>query len=122
MNQPRGTQCYQPTQREDEDRLTRAIVCLAGEYGRYGFRRITALLQRAGWHVGKDRVERIWRREGLKVPQKQKPRGRLWLNDGSCVRLRPEHKGHVWSYDFVSAKTYDGRTARMLNLIDEHTR
>ena len=119
MNQPRGTQRYQPTQRDDEDSLTRAIIELASQYGRYGYRRITALLQRAGWHVGKDRVERIWRREGLKVPQKQKPRGRLWLNDGSCVRLRPEHTNHVWSYDFVSTKTYDGRTARMLNLIDE---
>jgi transposase InsO family protein len=95
---------------------------LASQYGRYGYRRITALLQRAGWQVGKDRVERIWRREGLKVPQKQKPRGRLWLNDESCVRLRPERRNHVWGYDFVSAKTHDGRTARMLNLIDEHTR
>jgi putative transposase len=67
-------------------------------------------------------VERIWRREGLKVPQKQKPRGRLWLNDGSCVRLRPEHRNHVWAYDFVSAFTHDGRTVRLLNLIDEYTR
>ena len=74
VNQPRGTQRYQPTQREDEDRLTQAIISLASQYGRYGYRRITALLQRADWHVGKDRVERIWRREGLKVPQKQKPR------------------------------------------------
>ena len=122
MNQPRDTQRYQPIQRDDEDLLTRAIIELASQYGRYGYRRITALLQRVGWHVGKDRVERIWRREGLKVPQKQKPRGRLWLNDGSCVRLRPEHANHVWSYDFVSTKTYDGRTARMLNLIDESTR
>ena len=122
MNQPRGTQRYQPIQRDDEDLLTRAIIELASQYGRYGYRRITALLQRVGWHVGKDRVERIWRREGLKVPQKQKPRGRLWLNDGSCVRLRPEHANHVLSYDFVSTKTYDGRTARMLNLIDESTR
>jgi transposase InsO family protein len=121
-NQPRGTQRYQPIQRDDEDLLTRAIIELASQYGRYGYRRITALLRSAGWHVGKDRVERIWRREGLKVPQKQKPRGRLWLNDGSCVRLRPEHANHVWSYDFVSTKTYDGRTARMLNLIDESTR
>jgi transposase InsO family protein len=92
-------------------------LCFASAY-----RRITALLKRAGWRVGKDRVERIWRREGLKVPKRQKPRGRLWLNDGSCVRLRPEHANHVWSYDFVSAKTHDGRTVRMLNLIDEHTR
>jgi putative transposase len=122
VNQPRGTQRYQPTQREDEDRLTQAIIELASQYGRYGYRRITALLQRADWRVGKDRVERIWRREGLKVPEKQKARGRLWLNDGSCVRLRPERRNHVWSYDFVSARTHDGRTARMLNLIDEHTR
>jgi putative transposase len=120
--QPRGTQRYHPTQRDDEDALTRAIVLLASQYGRYGYRRITALLQHAGWQVGKDRVERIWRREGLKVPKKQKPRGRLWLNDGSCVRLRPEHKNHVWSYDFVSGRTHDGRRVRMLNLIDEHTR
>ena len=122
MNQPRGTQRYLLTQREDEDALTGAIVELASQYGRYGYRRITALLKRDGWQVGKDRVERICRREGLKVPQKQKPRGRLWLNDGSCVRLRPEHVNHVWSYDFVSAKTHDGRTVRMLNLIDEHSR
>ena len=94
----------------------------ASQYGRYGYRRITALLKRDGWQVGKDRVERIWRREGLKVPQRQKPRGRLWFNDGSCVRLRPEHANHVWSYDFVSARTHDGRTVRMLNLIDEHSR
>ena len=72
--------------------------------------------------MGKDRVQRIWRREGLKVPQKQRPRGRLWLNDGSCVRLRPEQENHVWSYDFVSASTHDGRTLRMLTLIDEYTR
>ena len=122
MNQPRGTQRYLPTQRENEDRLTRALIELASQCGRYGYRRITALLKRAGWQVGKDRVERIWHREGLKVPQKQKPRGRLWLNDGSCVRLRPERQNHLWSYDFVSARTHDGRTVRLLNLIDEHTR
>ena len=122
LGQPRGTQRYRPTQREDEDRLTQAIVALASQYGRYGYRRITALLQRAGWKVGKDRVERIWRREGLKVPKRQKPRGRLWLNDGSCVRLRPTHAGHVWSYDFVSSRTHDGRSVRILNLIDESTR
>ena len=72
--------------------------------------------------MGRDRVRRIWRGEGLKVPAKQKPRGRLWRNDGSCVRLRPEHENHVWSYDFVSAFTHDGRTLRLLRLIDEYTR
>ena len=122
LGQWRGTQRYEPDPRLDEDALTRAVIALGTQYGRYGYRRITALLQIAGWEVGKDRVQRIWRREGLKVPQKQKPRGRLWLNDGSCVRLRPEHSNHVWSYDFVSARTHDGRTLRLLTLIDEYTR
>jgi putative transposase len=122
LGQWRGTQRYEPDLRLDEDALTREVIALAAQYGRYGYRRITALLQRAGWEVGKDRVQRIWRREGLKVPQKQKPRGRLWLNDGSCVRLRPERPNHVWSYDFVSARTHEGRTLRLLTLIDEYTR
>ena len=122
LGQWRGTQRYEPLQRNDEDALTRAIVTLASKYGRYGYRRITALLRRAGWQVGKDRVQCIWRREGLKVPAKQRPRGRLWLEDGSCVRLRPKRVNHVWSYDFVSAMTHDGRTLRILVLIDEYTR
>ena len=122
MGQWRGTQRYIPTQHHDEDGLTRAILQLASQYGRYGYRRITVELGKAGGCVGKDRVQRIWRREGLKVPQKQRPRGRLWLNDGSCVRLRPERENHVWSYDFVSACTHDGRTLRLLTLIDEYTR
>ena len=120
--QSRSTQRYQPLLRNDEDALTQAIITLAGQYGRYGYRRITALLQKEGWSVGKDRVERIWRRDGLKVPKKQKARGRLWLNDDACVRLRPEHKDHVWSYDFVTARTHDGRSLRLLTLIDEYTR
>jgi len=120
--QSRSTQRYLPILRSDEDALTQAIISLAGQYGRYGYRRITALLQADGWSVGKDRVERIWRREGLKVPKKQQPRGRLWLNNGSCVRLRPEHKNHVWSYDFVATRTHDGRSLRLLTLIDEYTR
>jgi len=122
LGQWRGTQRYGPLQRTDEDALTRAIIALATKYGRHGYRRITALLKRAGRQVGKDRVQRIWRREGLKVPQKQPKRARLWLNDGSCVRLRPERANHVWSYDFVSARTHDGRTLRLLTLIDEYTR
>jgi putative transposase len=122
LEQWRGAQRYESLQRSDEDALTRAIVPLATKYGRYGYRRITALLRSAGWQVGKDRVQCIWRREGLKVPAKQRPRGRLWLEDGSCVRLRPERANHVWSYDFVSAMTHDGRTLRILTLIDEYTR
>ena len=122
LGQWRGTQRYEPVHRLDEDELTQAIIALAANYGRYGYRRITALLRRAGWQVGKDRVQRIWRREGLKVPQKHRPRRRLWLNDGSCIRLRPERRNHVWSYDFVSDRTENGRRVRILTLIDEYTR
>jgi transposase InsO family protein len=122
LKQWRGTQRYVPLYRADEGALTRDIIALASEYGRYGYRRITALLQAKGWLIGKDRVQRIWRREGLKVPQKQRARARLWLNDGSCVRLRPERANRVWSYDFVSAMTHDGRMLRRLTLIDEYTR
>ena len=122
VGQPRGTQRYAVIARADEDALTQAIMELAAQYGRYGYRRIAKLVNAAGWHVGTDRVQRIWRREGLKVPQKQKPRGRLWLNDGSCIRLRPERRNHVWSYDFVEAQTHDGRKVRLMTLIDEFTR
>jgi transposase InsO family protein len=108
--------------KDEEVRLTERIIALATRYGRYGYRRITAILKQEGWQVNHKRVERIWRREGLKVPQKQPKRGRLWLNDGSCIRLRPEHKDHVWSYDFVMARTADGKVFRMLNIIDEYTR
>ena len=90
--------------------------------GRYGYRRITALLQREDWRVNVKRVQRIWRREGLRVPHKQPKRGRLWLNDGSCVRLRAERKDHVWAYDFVQDATHDGRNIRMLTIVDEYTR
>jgi transposase InsO family protein len=102
--------------------LTADIIELARQYGRYGYRRITALLRRAGWTVDKKRVERIWRCEGLKVPAKQPKRGRLWLNDGSCIRLRPERPNHVWSYDFVADRTHDGEALRMLCIIDEFSR
>ena len=80
------------------------------------------MLKSSGWDVGKDRVSRIWRREGLKVPKKQRARGRLWLNDGSCVRLRSERPKHVWRYDFVATQTHDGRSIRLMTLIDEYTR
>jgi transposase InsO family protein len=122
LGQHRSTQRKVPKEPEDEAALTADIIALATQYGRYGYRRITALLWGAGWLVNKKRVERIWRQEGLKVPQKQPKKGRLWLNDGSCIRLRPEYPNHVWSYDFVEDRTHDGRKFRMLNLIDEFTR
>ena len=81
-----------------------------------------ALLRCSGWRVNHKRVERIWRQEGLKVPKKQPKRSRLWLNDGSCVRLRPTHRNHVWSYDFVMDRTHDGRPIKIMILIDEYSR
>ena len=123
LSQARSTQRRHLSPSLDEKRLTEDIIMLAGRYGRYGYRRITALLiNQMGWMVNHKRVERIWQKEGLKVPQKQPKRGRLWLNDGSCIRLKPEHKDHVWSYDFVMAKTTNGRAFKILNIIDEYTR
>lgn len=95
---------------------------MARQYGRCGYRRVMALLRDAGWHVNRKRVERIWRNEGLNVPQTQPTRGRFWLNDGSCIRLRPEYPGHVWSYDFVEGRTHDGHKFRILSIIDEASR
>jgi putative transposase len=122
LGQHRSTQRKVPRGRADEAALTADIIALATQYGRYGYRRITAMLRAAGWAVNVKRVERIWRREGLKVPAKQPKKGRLWLNDGSCVRLRPERPNHVWSYDFVENRTHNGRKFRMLTVIDEFTR
>src|SRR6266404_4153592 len=104
-----------------KERLTADIIELDQQYGRYGYRKVAGLLRQAGWIINDKRVERIWRREGLKVPHKQPKRGRLWLADGSCIRLRPQHRNHVWSYDFVEDRTHDGRRYRMLNVIDEFT-
>ena len=122
LGQHRSTQRRTPSGRDDEERLTADIVELARQYGRYGYRKIAELLRStAGWAVNDKRVERIWRREGLKVPTKQPKRGRLWLNDGSCIRLRAERPNHVWSYDFVEDRTHEGRKYRMLNIVDEFT-
>jgi len=122
LNQARKTQRRIILIKDEEARLVERIIGLAIQYGRYGYRRITAMLRQEGWQVNHKRVERIWRREGLKVPKKQPKRRRLWLNDGSCIRLRPQFKDHVWSYDFVIARTADGRAFRILNIIDEYTR
>ena len=122
LGQPRSTQRHVPLVPVDEEALTAEIVRLASTYGRYGYRRITALLRRDGWAVNVKRVHRIWRREGLKVPKRQPKRGRLWLNDGSCIRPRPCWPNHVWAYDFVQDRTHNGRAFRMLTVIDEYTR
>ncbi len=109
LGQARTTQRHSSDIKGDEERLVTRTIELATRYGRYGYRRITALLKQEGWKVNHKRVERIWRKEGLKVPKKQPKRGRLWLNDGSCIRLRPEYKDHVWSYDLMVARTSEGK-------------
>ena len=122
IGQCRSTQRLELVLRDDEELLRAEIIRLARKYGRYGYRRITALLRNAGWQANHKRVERIWRQEGLKVPKKQPKRGRLWSNGGFCIRLRPTHKNHVWSYDFVAARTENGRALKILTVIDEYTR
>ncbi|WP_288992835.1 IS3 family transposase [uncultured Marinobacter sp.] len=122
LGQHRSTQRRLPKGRADEERLVADMIELTRQYGRYGYRRVAALLRDAGWQVNDKRVERLWRREGLKVPMKQPKKGRIWMNDGSCVRLRPEYRNHVWSYDFVHHRTDDGRAFRTLNILDEYSR
>ena len=122
LGQSRTTQRRIRKVRSDEAALLEDVVRLASRFGRYGYRQVTNLLRIEGWAVNHKRVERIWRQEGLKVPKRQPKRGRLWLNDGSCIRLRPLHKNHVWSYDFVSTRTHDGRALKLLTVLDEYTR
>ena len=122
IGQPRSTQRYDKQIPEDEELLRQRIIELASQYGRYGYRRVTALLHNEGWIVNHKRVQRIWHEEGLKVPQKQPKRGRLWLNDGSVIRLKPLFPKHVWSYDFMEDRTHNGVKFRILNVIDEFTR
>jgi putative transposase len=118
----RSVQRYIPKRVDDEESLRNDIISLASKYGRYGYRRITALLKANGWRVNHKRVERIWHEEGLKVPKRQKKRGRLYFNDGSCIRLKPLYPNHVWSYDFVSDRLNNGKKIRMLTIIDEFSR
>ena len=123
LGQVRSTQRRERQIPDDEARLVARMVELATQYGRYGYRRVTAILHGEGWKVNPKRVERLWRQEGLKVPSRQPKRRRLWLiNDGSCVRLRAARKNHVWSYDFVHERTHDGRAFRLLTILDEYTR
>lgn len=111
-----------PRDNREEDRLRLDMIRLSNRFGRYGYRRITAMLRAEGWRVNHKRIERLWREEGLKVPKKQPKRGRLYLNDGSCIRLRPFYPNHVWSYDFVADTLVGGRGIRLLTVIDEFTR
>ena len=118
----RSSHRYPVKTNDEEEIVIQRMTELAMQYGRYGYRRITALMREEGWKINHKRIERLWKQEGLKVPQRQPKRRRLWLNDGSCIRLRPQHRNHVWSYDFVQAHTHDGRSFRLLTVIDEYTR
>ena len=110
---------------DGEQALTNEMVGLATRFGRHGYRRIIALLRRAGptptWNVNNKRVDRIWRRKGPKVLARQPRKGRLWLDLGSCVRLRPERRNHVWANDFVQIRTRDGRAVRLLTVTQAYT-
>ena len=122
LGHARSTQRRSRKRGADEAALRADVVKVAGRFGRYGYRMVTGMLRAEGWVVNHKRVERIWREEGLKVPKKQPKRGRLWLTDGSCIRLRPLYRHHVWAYDFVADRTHDGRPLKMLTVLDEHTR
>ena len=119
----RATLRYQPIVRDDEKPFRAEVIRLACMYGRYGYRMIAGLMRNGGWQqASTERVRRIWREEGLKVPTSHKPRGRLWLNDSSCMRLQATHRNHVWSYDFVLIRDAYGRKIRLLTLLDEYSR
>lgn len=110
---------YEPVKLPDEEEVRTEIIDKACNFGRVGYRMVTDLMRNGGIKINHKRVERIWREEGLKLPKKQSKKRRLWLTDGSCIRLRAEHKNHVWSYDFIEDKTYKGKKIRILNIIDE---
>jgi putative transposase len=118
----RSTQQYQPQEDSWEKRLIERMTYWAVRMGRLGYKKITALLRAEGWRVNKKRILRLWRQEGLKVPKKQVKRRRLWLTDGTGIRMRPTRPNQVWSYDFVKDCTSDGRPLRFLTVIDEFTR
>jgi len=122
LGQNRTAQRYRQTSKEFAVLVRQAVVNYATEYGRYGYRAVSDLMRQDGWGINHKRVERIWKQEGLKVPHKHRPRKRLWLNDGSCVRLRPEWENHVWAYDFVQCRTINGKPFRILVVIDEFSR
>jgi transposase InsO family protein len=122
LDQPRSTQRYEPEPRDDEAALVRAMLQLARQRPRFGYRRIGRLLRRDGWQVSDTRIYRLWRREGLKVPTKKRKRRRLGASENGCHRQRAEFKDHVWCWDFVFDNTTNGATLKWLSIVDEYTR
>ena len=121
IGQARSTQRYRTFQRNDEE-LRLALIRLARQYGRYGYRKITALLRIEGWRVNHKKVERLWREEGLQVPRRHKQRKRLYDHVHSVIHMRPLYPHHIWSVDFVQDRLLHGRPYKMLTVIDEYTR
>ena len=122
IGQSRSSQRYEPLDNEEEKRLVGEMLAFVGQHPRYGYRRIWALLRRAGWRVNRKRIYRLWIQEGLKVPQKQRKRRRLGCSENSCVRRKAEHKDHVWTWDFIHDRTTNGRSLKCLSVVDEYTR
>jgi transposase InsO family protein len=122
IDQPRTSQRYQAKLRDDERALVKRMLELVRERPRFGYRRIAALLRKEFWRASATRIYRLWRREGLKVPQKKRKRRRLGKSENGCHRHRAEHKDHVWCWDFVFDHTTSGSTLKWLSIIDEHTR
>ena len=118
----RSTQQYKARKAEDDEALRLALLRLAKQYGRYGYRKIAKLLRREGWMVNHTKVERLWREEGLQLPKRHKKRKRLYHKDSSIIRLRPQYRNHIWSVDFVHDKLSSGRPYKMLTVLDEYTR
>ncbi len=122
IGQHRSTQRYEPLEKEEEKRLVQEMLALVAKHPRYGYRFVWALLRKAGWQVNRKRIYRLWRQEGLKVPQKQHKKRRLGHSANSCVRRKAEHKDHVWTWDFIHDRTTNGRPLKWLSIVDEYTR
>ena len=122
IDQPRTSQRYQAKPRDDERALVKRMLELVLQRPRFGYRRIASLLRKEFWHASATRIYWLWRREGLKVPQKKRKRRRLGKSENSCHRRRAEHKDHVWCWDFVFDHTTSGSTLKWLSIVDEYTR
>ena len=122
LDQPRSTQRYEPQPRDDEAALVQSMLELVRQRPRFGYRRIGRLLRRDGWQVSDTMVYRLWRREGLKVPQKKRKKRRLGNSENGCHRRRAEFKDQVWCWDFVFNHTTNGSTLKWLSIVDEFTR
>ena len=122
VEQPRSCQRYAAKPREDEAALVQRMLHLVRQRPRFGYRRIAALLRTESWRASATRIYRLWRREGLKVPQKKRKRRRLGKSENGCHRRRALHKDHVWCWDFVFDRTESGSVLKWLSIVDEYTR